>query len=137
MKKWQWQIKHLNTVFVCVYALTKCVAAYIVYWINFKNISWICLISILPPLIKVSVLILPSNYAIFYLFSWVNYIYVAVKNINKLNLFWSNKGIELLFMLKHTLPQVAQLTPEGGSTYPRGGVSWAIRMTNFNHILWP
>jgi len=66
-------------------------------------------------------------------FVLVNYIFVAVKNKNNLNLFCSNNGFELLFMLKLTLPHVAQLIPEGGSTCPRRGVSWAIRMTNFNH----
>jgi len=56
------------------------------------------LISILTPLIKVSVHILPSNYAILCLFSSVNYVNcVAVKNKNKLNFFCSYKRFELFY----------------------------------------
>jgi len=57
-KKWQWQIKQLNTVFVCVYALINCVAADTVYLVNFTITYWICFISILTQLIKVSVFII-------------------------------------------------------------------------------
>ena len=62
-----------------------------------------------------SVLILPLFHEIVLLFCKVNDVALANKN-----LFCFNKEFVLLFKVKLNLPCVAQLTPEGGTTYPRG-----------------